>query len=320
MTKISDINSKYLISFCNQIDVTVGDYLTHLKNDETLKIFAVYVEGFKPLDGLKFLKAVKEITETGKTVILYRAGRTLAGAQTSASHTASIAGSYPVTRELAQNAGAIVAETITEFEDLIKLFVFLNEKNKVGLRLGAISNSGFVNVTVADNLGDFQFESFSNRTLDTIQSIFTKGRLNEVVDIHNPLDLTGLMNDADYEDIFASVMEDENVDVGIISCVPMLAVLNTLPPGVGHQDDIWREDSLAMRLIKLKDKIQKPWVAVVEGGELYNPMVNLLEEHGIPTFRAADRAIHLFNIFCKDRLKKQEKFPSTCSERLVDRN
>jgi hypothetical protein len=54
-------------------------------------------------------------------VILYRAGRTAAGAKATASHTASIAGDYTVTCELAAAAGVLMADSLDDFEDLVRL-------------------------------------------------------------------------------------------------------------------------------------------------------------------------------------------------------
>jgi len=159
--KLAGVNPKYSISIGNQMDLTIGDYLTYLKDDPDLQIYAVYVEGFKPLDGLRFLKAAREITASGRTVILYRAGRTAAGAKASASHTASIAGDYAVTRQLAHSAGIVIADTVEDFEDLTRLFAFLGNKTVGGTRLGAVSNAGFECVAMADNLGVLKLVDFT---------------------------------------------------------------------------------------------------------------------------------------------------------------
>ncbi len=50
MSKLERLNPKYAITVGNQLDLTIGDYLTYLKDDD-VRVFAVYVEGFKPLDG-----------------------------------------------------------------------------------------------------------------------------------------------------------------------------------------------------------------------------------------------------------------------------
>ena len=130
--RLAGINPKYNITLGNQMDLTVGDYLAYLKDDAEVEVFAVYVEGFAPLDGVKFLKAAEEIVARGKTVVLYRAGRTPAGAKASSSHTASIAGDYAVTRALARHAGVVVAESLADFEDLTRLFTFLLGKKGCG--------------------------------------------------------------------------------------------------------------------------------------------------------------------------------------------
>ena len=297
-------HSRYTLSIGNQMDLTIGDYLEYLKDDAELELFAVYAEGFRPLDGLKFLKAARQIASQGRTVILYRAGRTTEGAQASASHTAAIAGDYVVTRELARQAGALVCETTEDFEDLVKLFALLASKKVKGRRLAAISNAGFECVAMADHLGTLQLADLSERTTSSLRSHFAKFRLDEVVDVRNPLDLTPIMTDAPSEAAIRMVMDDENVDVGLISCLPLTGALHTLPPGDAHQEDIDHEGSIARRLIRLKDEISKPWVAAVDGGSMYDPLARLLEENGVPTFRTVDRALQVLNIYCEARLER----------------
>ncbi|MFV1959151.1 MAG: acetate--CoA ligase family protein, partial [Planctomycetota bacterium] len=123
---------RYLITLGNQLDLTVGDYLTHLEGEEAVRVFACYVEGFRPLDGARWLEAVARITASGRPVVLYRAGRTPMGAEATASHTASIAGDYAVTRALAEAAGALVAGSLADFDDLVRLAVLLDGKGVRG--------------------------------------------------------------------------------------------------------------------------------------------------------------------------------------------
>ncbi len=305
-SKVS-INPKYVISLGNQMDLTVGDFLNYLKEDPEIEVFAVYMEGFKLLDGLKFFKAVKEITSSGRTVIFYQAGRTVAGAKASASHTASIAGDYAVVREMAKNAGAIVVESIADFEELIEVFAMLSIKQVRGLRLAGISNAGFINVATADNLGNFDFASFEMATISQLTSIFETCKLENIIDIHNPVDVTGIMSDQPYAETIEAVLQDKNIDVGIISCVPVVGVLSTLAPSSTHAEDIFQESSLPVRLVQLWRKTDKAWVIVVDGGVLYEPMAQLFKESGIPTFRAVDRAARIFNIFCNEQIRKTQK-------------
>jgi acyl-CoA synthetase (NDP forming) len=295
---------RYAISIGNQMDLTIGDYLTYLKDDPELEVFAIYAEGFRPRDGLKFLEAAREISAEGRTVVLYRAGRTEAGISASASHTAAVAGDYVVNRELARQAGVIICETTADFEDLTRLFALLSSKEVRGLRLGPISNAGFECVSIADHLGRFQLADFSQDTRAGLLSVLQGCRLDEVVSVRVPLDVTPIMPDAPFAEAVRLVIEDENVDVGLVGCVPLTPALQTLAPGDAHAEDVYSPDSVAMRLVRLNDETKKAWVAVVDGGPLYDPMARMLEESGIPAFRTADRALRLFGTYCAARLRR----------------
>ena len=303
MSKLGRLNPKYAITLGNQMDLTVGDYLTYLKDDPSLEVFAVYVEGFTRLDGLHFLRAARQITASGRSVLLYRAGRTAEGAKASASHTASIAGDYTVTRELAQAAGVVVAESLTDFEDLVRLFTLLRHKRADGTRLGAVSNAGFECVAVADTLGRFTLPAFDDATSSSLDAIFRTAKIDSVVDVHNPIDLTPMTGDAAYEAVVREVLDADAVDIGMVGIVPLTAALNTLPAGPNHAEDLTRADGIGLRLARLKDELPKAFVAVVDAGAVYDPLVALLEQHGVPTFRTADTALRLFNIFVAARLR-----------------
>ena len=293
--KLAHLNPKYVVTVGNQMDLTVGDYLTYLAEDRELELFAVYIEGFQPHDGTRFLEAARAITGGGRTVVLYRAGRTPAGAAASASHTASIAGDYAVTRELARAAGVVVADTLEDFEDLVSLASAFRGRPIPGRRLGAVSNAGFECVVIADSLGALELAALGEGTRDRLAAILKTARIDGLVDVRNPLDLTPMANDAAYEGAVRAVLEDPHVEIGVVGCVPLTPALNTLPPGAGHRENVAAADAVAARLARLFAEIRKPWVAVVDGGPLYEPLVDRLVAAGVPTFRTADRALRLLD-------------------------
>ena len=298
ISKHPGINPKYLITCGNQMDLTVGDYLEWLADDPELEVFAAYVEGFKPLDGEKALKAARRIAESGKTLILYRAGRTAAGAKASASHTASIAGDYAVTKALFREAGAVVVETLEDFDDALTVFALLQGRKAAGRRLGAVSNAGFECVAIADNLGGFELASFARPTVPRLEAIFRKARIDGIVDIHNPVDLTPAAPDEAYDESFRAVLEDPNVDLGLVGILPPTPAMNSLAAGPdSNGEDITREDSLAFRYGRLLRETTKPWVASCDAGSLYDPLVRALEAHGVPVFRTCDRALRILSLW-----------------------
>lgn len=297
------LNPKFMITCGNQMDVTIGDYLEYLKNDTSIKLFAVYVEGFKQNDGLKFLQNAKAITESGRTVLLYRAGRTVAGAKASASHTASIAGDYEVTRSLCEQCGVVLAETFEDFDDLVKLYAMLEDKKAKGFSLGAISNAGCECVAIADNLHDFTLAEFSSSSSVKLEKAFAEAKIQDIVDVHNPIDLTPMAGDEAYAVVTEALLDDESINAAVIGCVPLSAALNTLPLNSSlHGEDLKSEKAFATRMGTIMKKSHKPWVCVVDSGSLYDPLANALEENGVPCFRTAGRALKLLHIFVKSRL------------------
>lgn len=291
-TKLDPIVPRYTISIGNQIDLTSADYLEYLEADPSIEVFAFYLEGFLPLDGRRWLEAAGRISESGRAVILYRAGRTTAGVRASASHTAAIAGDAVVLRELARRAGVVVAESLDEFEDLVRLFTLLRGRTARGRGLGAISNAGFEAVAFADAAGPFALPPFSAGTVDAITRVLVETKLERLVTIANPLDVNPMMGDEAFVRVASAVLDDVAIDVAAIGCVPLTPALETLARSSSHPEDVRDSESVASRLAELWRRSTKPWVVVVDAGRLYDPMADVLEQAGVPLFRTADRALN----------------------------
>jgi len=293
-SKLSRLNPRYIVTAGNQLDLTVGDYLQHLETDAEVRVFACYVEGYRPLDGLRFLQAAQRIAASGRTVVLYRAGRTPEGASASASHTASVAGDFVVTRQLAAQAGVIVADTLADFEDLVQVAIAFDRRPLRGRGLGALSNAGFECVAMADNLRGFELADFAPGTRGALEQLFAASRLDGIVEVHNPLDTTPMMADQPFVDAAGAVLADPAVALGLIGCVPLTAAMNSLAPGE-HHEDLDRDGSVARGLCQLWAESPKPWAAVVDSGELFDPLASRLLDAGLPTFRTADRALRIID-------------------------
>jgi acyl-CoA synthetase (NDP forming) len=301
---LADLNPRYIVSIGNQLDLTLGDYLEYLGREETLRVFAFYVEGFRPGDGRRWLEAAVKVVESGRTVVLYRAGRTPAGRRAAASHTASIAGDYVVSRELARAAGVLVADSLEEFEDLTRLACALDGRPFGGRRLGALSNAGFECVAIADGASGFELVDFAPETTRRLDDLFRRYRLETVVRARNPLDLTPILGDEAFAEAARLLLEDPNVDIGLIGCVPLTGALSTLEKGVGHGEDVGAEGAIARRLGRLWRETEKPWLAAVDGGRSYDALADILAEEGIPVFRSVDRALRLLGRYGGWRLRQ----------------
>ncbi|MBP8601095.1 MAG: acetate--CoA ligase family protein [Candidatus Saccharicenans sp.] len=291
----------YAVSIGNQLDLTAGDYLQYLKGRPEAKIIALYLEGLQPGDGLNLLRAARKALQLGQKIVVYKAGRSPEGRKATSSHTAAVAGDYAVASSLMSQAGMIITETIDEFENLIKGLAYLADKKVRGNRVGLMTNAGFESVIMADNLrgenGGLVLPEFCDQTVRKINQALSPAGIDRLLDIHNPLDVTPMADDATFGACLEALVEDKNVDCAVISIVPVTAVLQTLPPGEAHHENIYDENSLAGYLIRAFKKTDKPMVVNIDAGQLYDPLAEYLEDNGLPVFRRCDRALAFLKRF-----------------------
>ncbi len=298
LSRLAPLDPRYVVTIGNQMDLTAGDFLTYLADDPAIRVFGVYVEGFARLDGRRFLEAASRITAEGRQVVLYRAGRTTAGAGASASHTAAIAGDATVGRELARAAGVTLADTPAAFDDLLRTFALLDGRPAHGRRLGATSNAGSECVTIADHAGTLALVAFAPETERRLRAMLEPAGIESVVDVRNPLDLTPIADAATTAAVVRVILDADEVDVGLVGLVPMTDTLETLPPGPGHGEDLTRPDAVAAALARLWQETTKPWVFVADAGPLYGPWTDRLAAAGIPVVATADAATRVLAAWC----------------------
>jgi acyl-CoA synthetase (NDP forming) len=300
MSKLPTIEPVYSISLGNQVDLTASDYLAYLKDEPEVRLFCVYMEGFRSGDGLAFARAVREITASGRTVLVYKAGRSPEGRSATSSHTASVAGDYGVFRAVCEQAGAIVAKDLFEFESFMKGLAWLMGRKVRGRRVGLISNAGFECVMMADNLKDgsgLDLARFTAATRERIIGIFRPLGIDRLLDVHNPLDVTPVADDAVFVASARAILEDPGVDCAVVANVPLSKAMQTLPAGEGHRENLAGPGSFAMRTIELFRETDKPMVVNIDAGALYDPLADHLERAGIPVFRRADEALRFMRIY-----------------------
>jgi acyl-CoA synthetase (NDP forming) len=283
------------ISFGNQMDLTVADFLEHFLEDDTVTVLACYIEGFKPGDGERFVELARRIRARGRRVIAFKAGRTALGARAAQSHTASLAGDYAVARDLLEDAGVVVADTLNMFEDYVKVFTLLFDRLPAGCRLGVLSNAGFECATVMDRLYDLE---------PAVLSESTRGRLRDclpgIAHADNPVDATPMADTRAFVAAAAAFLEDPSVDALLVSPIPVTPTLDNLPPDLAgaHAENIYAPGSLPQELLRLFSQTRKPVAVSVDSGRLYDDFVMVLQRGGIPVYRKIDRASRALSALC----------------------
>jgi acyl-CoA synthetase (NDP forming) len=303
------ISPLYSISFGNQIDLTVSDFLEYMRTDNQIDVISTYVEGFQDFDGVKYIKQAKELIKQGKVVLLYKAGRTHAGMKAAASHTASMVGDYASTVEVMNQIGVVVIDNLDMLEDYIMAFSFLSKKKVTGKRVGIISNAGFECTRSADSLYDMELSEFTKETMDKIKSYLP----SDIIDIHNPVDATPTATTERFINAVEAIMQDKNTDCVVVSAVsPTPALENTTFIDEKGEygkpntviEDVKRETSFPNRLIKLFEKYDKPMIVCIDSGKLYDEGVEMLKLAGVPCFRKIDRATRAMNAFVSYKKSK----------------
>jgi len=296
----------YMISMGNQTDLTLGDMLSYFKDSDEVDVIAVYVEGFNDLDGLAFCRAVREAVLAGKEVVFYKAGRTPEGKSATSGHTASLAGDYMVCENCVRQAGAIVAQSFKQFQDLFLLAETLWGKKIRGNRLAAVSGAGFEAVGMADSIQSddyaMQLAPFAPETVERIGEVLRGKRLDKLVSVANPLDINPSADDETHALAASILIDDPGVDAVILGLDPLSPVMHTLGRTEVPAFDMTAEGSIARLLPEVARQSDKPVIGVIDGGRLYDPLRDVLMAEGVPVFPVCDRAVAALSQYIQARL------------------
>ncbi|MBN2238435.1 MAG: CoA-binding protein [Dehalococcoidales bacterium] len=129
-----------VFSYGNAIDLNESDFLGYLADDPETSVILCYIEGAK--DGPRLLKTLK-YAASKKPVVLLKGGRGESGARATASHTASLSGSFRTWEALVAQTGVVLVDNVEELIDMAASFRFLPplKGNHVGVAGGAGGSS-----------------------------------------------------------------------------------------------------------------------------------------------------------------------------------
>ena len=198
-----------MVSYGNRSDVDEADLIWYLAGDPQTKVIALYVEGFG--DGRKFINTAKKIiSQTKKPIVIWKSGRSLAGAKQAASHTGSLGGSNSIIMGALKQAGVISVDGYHELVAVTKALAW-QPKSK-GNRVALCSNGAGPMIGAIDH-----FERL-NLTLAKVTNSTRKKMIKHfpstyVIGTGNPADVTGGANADDYRFTIKAFMDDPNVDI-----------------------------------------------------------------------------------------------------------
>ena len=111
---------------------------------------------------------------------------------------------------------------------LTTLWPQLMKFNRKSVGVGVLTNAGFEKCATADHLmangmeGILHLPKWSPESKKNIDKIFTKYKINEVVDVSEVLDVTPQIPDSGYYDLMRVIPTDPDCDIAILVVRPRL--------------------------------------------------------------------------------------------------
>lgn len=174
-----------LISTSNEVDLDLADFVDHLADDEATSVIALYMEGLR--HPARFRAAALKAAQKGKPVVVFKVGRSEAGATAAVSHTGALAGADRMYDALFREVGVLRAQS---FADLLDIPAALaTARVPRGKRVAVLTSTGGAGTLVADSLGSAGFETPAPDA-ETAASLRALQSGEHAVLDRNPIDVT----------------------------------------------------------------------------------------------------------------------------------
>lgn len=277
------INYSKGVSFGNGIDLDSLDFLEYLTADPKTRVIGVYIEGVR--DGRHFFNAIKETAKV-KPLIIWKGGRTEAGAITAASHTGSLTTSITAWATAIKQAGAIEVYSLEELADTLLLFQQLSSwrGNNIAVIAGLCGAGGGATVSAADTCAQFGLNilPLSPNTKANLMKLL--GPVGSI--LHNPLDITPTLGSPS---ILEKVMELVTADP-VVELILVQEDVELILPYVNNMEQFQQLNNV---FLNFAHRQNKPIIIVLPPGEAETERLELarrLNQGGIAVFSSVERA------------------------------
>ncbi|MFB9949521.1 acetate--CoA ligase family protein [Rhizobium puerariae] len=197
----------HIVSSGNSAATDIPDYLEFLATDELTNAVGIVIEAIREPE--KLAAAMENMHAADKPVIALRAGRSARGAQATAAHTGSLAGSNEAYRAFFRRVGIIEVPDMDGFIETTALCLNLKRRPaKPGVAIVGVSGGGVAHVSdIADEAG-LSLPDLQPETVAKIETL-----LPPFATPQNPLDTTGAVfaNGDIYRDVLHALAGDPSV-------------------------------------------------------------------------------------------------------------
>lgn len=272
-----------MISYGNRSDVDEADMIWYLASDPQTKVISLYVEGFG--DGRKFINTAKRVmAEYKKPIVIWKSGRSAAGAKQAASHTGSLGGANNIIMGAFKQAGII---SVDSYQELVAVTKALSWQPAAGgNRSGLCSNGAGPMIGAIDHFErlNLKLAKVSKQSLKSMKDHFPP---TYVVGAGNPVDVTGGASAEDYKFVIETFVNDKGIDI--------------IMPWFVFQDDPLGE-VIVDYLAEFSAAAKKPILVGGNGGPYTQKVTDMIEAKGVPVYSdlrdwvAAASALHQWGL------------------------
>jgi len=263
-----DLGLSRFISYGNKADVDETDLIEALGEDPRTDVILGYVESID--DGQKFMEVARRVAQR-KPIVLFKSGRTSAGARAASSHTGSLAGSDSAYAAAFRQCGIIRAQNVDEFFNYARAFAAGRLPD--GPQIAVVTNAGGPGIIATDAVEASLLEMAELQ--ESTQKALGEA-LPPQANIHNPVDVLGDAKADRYRQAIRAVSADEGVS----------AILTILTPQTSTEPE-----ATAEAILGAAANADKPIVASFMGSASVQKSWDLLEHGDVPNFKQPDGAV-----------------------------
>ena len=201
-----------LISTGNEADVDVCDAIEYLLEDDATHVIGLYLESVRR--PARFRELAAQASRRGKPLVVFKIGRSEAGAQSATSHTGAIAGTDRMYDALFHQTGAVRVETLDGLLDAAAGLVF--DRQLQGRRLGILTSTGGGGSLVAEACG---LRGFTVPPPDAPTSDRLRAALSgeSAMAGRNPIDLTlANLRSETYRETVSALVDSPSYDAIVV--------------------------------------------------------------------------------------------------------
>jgi acetyltransferase len=270
MSAAENFGFSKIVSYGNEADLDLCDFLEYLKDDKDTDVICVYLEGIK--DGKRFMTVAKKVTAV-KPVIAIKSGRSNAGKEAAMTHTGSLAGDYKVYEAAMKQTGVILVDTLEELFDSSKALAWCP---RCGNGVGIVTNGGGLGVLTVDYCSDFGI-IVPQLKPETLNYLSRQKPMAAVESRHNPLDVIGDALSDRYAAGIEGLLRQDDIYAAIVISTPQIMT---------------EHEKNAKIIVELKKKYPaKAIITCFVGGELTKTAAGYLEDNHIPNYPDPKRAV-----------------------------